>query len=365
MDEARVLARLDRIDALDRTGAAPGELLAELRGLLGEAERTGTRTVVGGRARGGGGRAPRTALARDIIGACSPTGTRSRAAARKPATSRASGPISARPPGRRRSASTGSRSIRASGRRRSTARPARRRSSSCSRGSGVCLLSDRPSRSAPATASSTACASRTRCARATTGSTCSPSASAGGRRRRTCRARTSRWLGGSWVEAGTGEHPWEREAAAGEPELPELGERPGSVVHVDDVEGDHDGGSWRLLARTAGAERTGLNWGRLPRRRGGRAAAQPFRRRGDLRRARGRGHARALSEPAAGRGRRRLRGAADSRRPRDLASRRDGDLARRSAPASPDSPSWPTGRGGPTTSATTRARTRSTSAAWA
>ena len=72
------------------------------------------------------------------------------------------------------------------------------------------------------------------------------------------------WLGGSWVEAGTGQHPWEREAAAGEPELPELGERPESVVHVDDVEGDHDGGSWRLLARTAGAERTGLNWGRLP-----------------------------------------------------------------------------------------------------
>ena len=38
MDEARVLARLDRIDALDRSGAAPGELLAELRGLLEEAE---------------------------------------------------------------------------------------------------------------------------------------------------------------------------------------------------------------------------------------------------------------------------------------------------------------------------------------
>ena len=38
MDEARLLARLDRIDALDRTRAAPGELLAELRGLLCEAE---------------------------------------------------------------------------------------------------------------------------------------------------------------------------------------------------------------------------------------------------------------------------------------------------------------------------------------
>ena len=39
MDEARVLERLGRIDALDRASAAPGELLAELRGLLGEAER--------------------------------------------------------------------------------------------------------------------------------------------------------------------------------------------------------------------------------------------------------------------------------------------------------------------------------------
>ncbi len=33
-----VLARLDRIGALDRSGAAPGELLAELRELVREAE---------------------------------------------------------------------------------------------------------------------------------------------------------------------------------------------------------------------------------------------------------------------------------------------------------------------------------------
>ena len=33
-----MLARLDRIGRLDRSGAAPGELLAELRGLLCEAE---------------------------------------------------------------------------------------------------------------------------------------------------------------------------------------------------------------------------------------------------------------------------------------------------------------------------------------
>ena len=68
MDEARVLARLGRIDALDRSGAAPGELLTELRGLLREAEELA-------RARGSAsndteevvGRL-RTALARDIIG---------------------------------------------------------------------------------------------------------------------------------------------------------------------------------------------------------------------------------------------------------------------------------------------------------
>jgi len=38
MDEARVLARLDRIDALDRMRATPAELLEELRGLLADAE---------------------------------------------------------------------------------------------------------------------------------------------------------------------------------------------------------------------------------------------------------------------------------------------------------------------------------------
>jgi len=67
VDEARVLARLDRIDELDRSGAAPTEVLAELRELLREAEamtrdqdeaKSGTEVV--GRLR--------TALARDIIG---------------------------------------------------------------------------------------------------------------------------------------------------------------------------------------------------------------------------------------------------------------------------------------------------------
>lgn len=72
------------------------------------------------------------------------------------------------------------------------------------------------------------------------------------------------WIGGTWTEVGRGDHPYEREAAVGEPELPEAGARPPIVVHVDDVEGDHDGGSWRRLAREAGAELTGLNWGKVP-----------------------------------------------------------------------------------------------------
>jgi hypothetical protein len=39
MDEARaVLARLDRIEALEREGASPGALLEELRGLVQAAE---------------------------------------------------------------------------------------------------------------------------------------------------------------------------------------------------------------------------------------------------------------------------------------------------------------------------------------
>jgi hypothetical protein len=68
MDEARVLARLDRIDELDRSGAEPAKLLSELRGLLREAEaltreheeaKRGTEEVVG---------RLRTVLARDIIG---------------------------------------------------------------------------------------------------------------------------------------------------------------------------------------------------------------------------------------------------------------------------------------------------------
>ena len=51
MDEARaVLARLDRIETLEREGAPPGVLLDELRGLVQEAE-AWVRTEGGERAR--------------------------------------------------------------------------------------------------------------------------------------------------------------------------------------------------------------------------------------------------------------------------------------------------------------------------
>ncbi len=70
------------------------------------------------------------------------------------------------------------------------------------------------------------------------------------------------WIGGTWTDVGTGDHPWEREAAAGEPELPGNDARPESVVNVAQVEGSY-GGRWKLLARQAGADLTGLNWGKL------------------------------------------------------------------------------------------------------
>ena len=63
-----MFARLDRIDALDRAGAAPGELLAELRGLLREAEAC---TRQQGQASNGDEEVVerlRTALVREIIG---------------------------------------------------------------------------------------------------------------------------------------------------------------------------------------------------------------------------------------------------------------------------------------------------------
>jgi uncharacterized cupin superfamily protein len=68
------------------------------------------------------------------------------------------------------------------------------------------------------------------------------------------------WLLPTWVEAGTGEHPYARE-----PELdwPAPSPCPPSIVNLADIEGEYEGRSKRLAA-AAGAERTGLNWGSLP-----------------------------------------------------------------------------------------------------
>jgi uncharacterized cupin superfamily protein len=70
------------------------------------------------------------------------------------------------------------------------------------------------------------------------------------------------WLGRTWVDVGAGDHPWEREVAAGKPEVPGLSERPASIVNVEDVEGEYEG-RWRRLAMPAGAVLSGLSWGRL------------------------------------------------------------------------------------------------------
>jgi uncharacterized cupin superfamily protein len=72
------------------------------------------------------------------------------------------------------------------------------------------------------------------------------------------------WLGATWVEAGTEEnHPWAREAAAGEPEVGELGERPASIVNLEDVEtreftGETVAHVRRDLGTAAGSLRTGI-----------------------------------------------------------------------------------------------------------
>src|SRR5919199_6211130 len=44
------------------------------------------------------------------------------------------------------------------------------------------------------------------------------------------------WLGNAWVELPGGAHPYEREAAVGEPEVGDVSERPASIVNVEDVE---------------------------------------------------------------------------------------------------------------------------------
>jgi uncharacterized cupin superfamily protein len=65
------------------------------------------------------------------------------------------------------------------------------------------------------------------------------------------------WLWPTWVEAGGGEPPWRREAAAGEPEVGEPRDRPANIVNVDTLEPDAEGD--RVLAATAGATQSGMH----------------------------------------------------------------------------------------------------------
>jgi uncharacterized cupin superfamily protein len=64
-------------------------------------------------------------------------------------------------------------------------------------------------------------------------------------------------LGRAWVESAGGDHPWDREAAAGEPEVGEPAERPGNIVNLDSLEPDEEGD--RVLAGEAGAQEAGLH----------------------------------------------------------------------------------------------------------
>ena len=63
------------------------------------------------------------------------------------------------------------------------------------------------------------------------------------------------WLFPSWVETGTGERPWIREAAAGEPDVGDPAERPANIVNLDQLEDER----WIDLADAAGSVDSGLN----------------------------------------------------------------------------------------------------------
>ena len=70
------------------------------------------------------------------------------------------------------------------------------------------------------------------------------------------------WLAPAWTEAGQGDDPYSREAAAGEPEVGEPSERPPNIVNLDTLEPDAEGD--RVLALEAGARQAGLHHRTLP-----------------------------------------------------------------------------------------------------
>ena len=64
----------------------------------------------------------------------------------------------------------------------------------------------------------------------------------------------------AWVDASTDRrHPWEREVAAGEPEVGDVSPRPRNIVHLSEATRiDVRASIARYLGRSAGSERTGL-----------------------------------------------------------------------------------------------------------
>jgi uncharacterized cupin superfamily protein len=65
------------------------------------------------------------------------------------------------------------------------------------------------------------------------------------------------WLWPTWVEAGGGDRPLRREAAAGEPAVGEPADRPENIVNVEALKPDAEGD--RVLGHVAGAEQSGLH----------------------------------------------------------------------------------------------------------
>lgn len=78
------------------------------------------------------------------------------------------------------------------------------------------------------------------------------------------------WLGASWgLVGGEDHHPWKREAAAGQPDVPEPSPRPARIVNAADVASSERAGATvgrrvRDLGRAAGSLRTGLRLAEVP-----------------------------------------------------------------------------------------------------
>jgi uncharacterized cupin superfamily protein len=70
------------------------------------------------------------------------------------------------------------------------------------------------------------------------------------------------WLAPTWTEAGQGDDPYSREAAAGEPQVDEPEARPANIVNLDTLEPDAEGD--RVVATEAGARQAGLHHRTLP-----------------------------------------------------------------------------------------------------